>query len=94
MKKENFSRGDVAISLKGRDKNRFFVITDFDPENGIAMIVDGRIRKTARPKKKNAKHLKKLQSAVYTELAERINNGEPVSDRKVKAAIARSSQKI
>ena len=86
MKKEKFSRGDVAISLKGRDKNKFFIITDFDPENGIALITDGRIRKTARPKK--------IQSAVCTELAERIYNGEPVSDRKVKTAIARSSQKI
>lgn len=94
MKKEKFSRGDVAISLKGRDKNKFFIITDFDPENGIALITDGRIRKTARPKKKNAKHLKKIQSAVCIELAERIYNGEPASDRKVKTAIARSSQKI
>lgn len=94
MKRREFARGDLAISLKGRDKDRLFIIVDFDSEKEIAAITDGKIRKAARPKKKNAKHLKKIQSAVCIELAERIYNGEPVSDRKVKKEISRSSQKI
>ena len=49
--------GIAAISLKGRDKGRAFVVLcTLDAD--FVLIVDGSLRPIARPKKKRAKHLR------------------------------------
>lgn len=88
MKSENrlIARGDAALSLKGRDKDRLFLVVDV--RNGRAFVTDGSVRKTTALKAKNVKHLKVLRSGVLTELSERIRKGEPVADVKVRRALA------
>lgn len=92
MSKNAFSRGDTALSLKGRDKGNYFII--IDSENGFAWVADGKVRKATKPKKKNVKHLKKISSASFIEIAERINKGEPIADKKIKKAITALNEKI
>lgn len=88
--KQEFFCGDVVASIMGRDKGREYIVVSVT-EKGVA-IVDGRKHKTTKPKIKNAKHLIKLKSAEFIELAERIKRGEPVANEKVKSAIASLQQ--
>ena len=50
------ARGLIVCATAGRDKDRYFVITEAD--GGYAFIADGKTRKLERPKRKNAKHLR------------------------------------
>lgn len=47
--------GMIVKSLAGHDAGRFYVITKI--EKNRAYIVDGRLRKLEKPKKKNIVHL-------------------------------------
>ncbi|MBS6610248.1 MULTISPECIES: KOW domain-containing RNA-binding protein [Peptoniphilus] len=49
-------RGQVVRSKKGRDEGKVFVITEIIDENFL-YLVDGKLRKLDRPKKKKVKHL-------------------------------------
>ena len=51
-----FSVGDVVISLSGHDKNQPFIVVSID-KNGKFGIIDGRYRVKTNPKIKNPKHL-------------------------------------
>lgn len=49
-------RGQVVRSKKGRDEGKVFVITEIIDDDFL-FIVDGKLRKLDRPKKKKVKHL-------------------------------------
>ena len=57
--------GQIVKSTAGRDRERFFVVTQV--ENGRAMIADGKLRKLARPKLKNLAPL--APAKTYVEIA-------------------------
>jgi len=57
-------RGQVVISLTGRDKGRYMVV--LMPEDGFAYVADGKLRRIIQPKKKNSKHLA-LTKTVFEE---------------------------
>lgn len=48
--------GSVVKSLKGRDKEKYFVVIEIVDENYVR-IVDGKTRKISAPKLKKVKHL-------------------------------------
>ncbi|MBE6686342.1 MAG: hypothetical protein E7591_03830 [Ruminococcaceae bacterium] len=52
-------KGQLALSLAGRDKNRIFMIVQELDENYV-FIADGQLRKIDNPKRKKLKHLKLL----------------------------------
>lgn len=52
----NLERGQIVRSKKGRDEGKVFVITDVIDENYL-YLVDGKLRKLNRPKKKKVKHV-------------------------------------
>lgn len=54
--------GMVVKSLAGHDAGRFYVITKI--EKNRAYIVDGRLRKLEKPKKKNVVHLSRSNIIV------------------------------
>lgn len=74
--------GDVVKSLSGRDKDGFFLVVDV--KDGFAYIVNGKERKVDGLKKKNLKHLEKIEVTGYPEIAIKIQRGEPVGNQKVK----------
>jgi len=49
------SPGQIVISKMGRDKGKSMVVITVDGE--FAYLVDGKLRKLDRPKKKKAKHV-------------------------------------
>lgn len=62
--------GQIVLSKMGRDKNRFFVIFDIT-EDGYVYLVDGKLRKIKKPKKKKIKHIAPT-NFVSEEIKEKI----------------------
>lgn len=73
--------GDLVISLTGRDKGKLFLVVCV-AENYVK-IVDGKFHKLSKPKTKNYKHIKKVLSATFTDIAEKINQGQTVGNKRI-----------
>ena len=58
-------KGCVVKVKAGRDKDKFFVVVDFNDKE--AFICDGRRRKVSKPKKKNIRHLALTSTVVSPE---------------------------
>lgn len=50
-----YSKGQVVLSIAGRDKGTFLIILAI--EGDCAILVDGKARPINRPKKKKLKHI-------------------------------------
>ena len=55
-KQHEISRGDFVISLAGRDQGRIFIVADVCGD-GYVLLVDGKLRKVDKPKRKKLKHV-------------------------------------
>ena len=84
--------GDIVLSLKGRDKDKSFLVVDI--KQGKVLIVDGNTRKVDRPKVKNVKHVKQISTANAKNVAENIKNGQTVGNKRVYKLIMTEKQKI
>lgn len=51
-----FSPGQVVISKSGRDKGRWFLVTEL-LDDQFVHLVDGKLRRLAKPKRKKIIHL-------------------------------------
>ncbi len=51
----NVTKGNIVISLSGREKGNYFVVSKV--EGNYAFLVNGKTRTLTNPKKKNIKHL-------------------------------------
>ena len=49
-------RGDVVRSIAGHDKGSLMLVCEISGDD--VFVVDGRLRKLEKPKKKNRKHLR------------------------------------
>ena len=78
--------GTVAISLAGRDKGRYFVITEI-LEGGYVKIADGSLRKVDNAKKKKLKHLK-LKPVTIPTIKQKILEGEKLYDYDIRAHLS------
>ena len=58
----DFKKGDVVLSLAGRDKGSLLVVTG--EENGFVLVSDGRERPLERAKVKNPRHLEKTSASI------------------------------
>ena len=83
--------GDLVISTAGRDKGKIFLVTQVSGQ--FAYIVDGKLRKVLKPKKKNQKHLKKVLAVGLIDLSEKIQKGECVGNMRICRAIKTQTQK-
>lgn len=55
----NLSVGDLAVSLKGHDTGRLYVVIA-ELSSDFVLVADGKYRLTDNPKQKRRKHLKFL----------------------------------
>ena len=76
---------DIVQSLAGHDRGELFII--LRTEEGFACVADGRLRKGAKPKRKNVKHLA-FRASCTSPVAERILRGESVADSEIRKALA------
>lgn len=88
MVKDMAQLGQIVSSGAGRDKERFMVVFKV-LDNHAVEVVDGKLRKVERAKKKNAKHLV-YHSEILGELAERLSNGEKVTNAMIRKALENS----
>ena len=82
---ESITAGDVVLCFNGKDDGLYVVVKADDK---FVYLVNGKNRKVVNPKKKSLKHVKKVKSAVLIGLAEKIQNGSPVSDKRVRRSIS------
>lgn len=59
----NLSKGQIVISKAGRDRTKFFVVTEVVDEKHV-LIVNGKQRLISNPKKKRCIHLQKTNYII------------------------------
>ena len=75
----------IVLSLAGHDKGKlFFVLRE---EGEYVLLVDGKGRKLATPKRKRKKHIQSVGTRAHP-AAQWLHRGEAVSDRQLRAALA------
>ena len=81
--------GRIVQATAGRDKGQLFCVVGQDKDGNRLLLADGKRRKVARPKGKSAKHLSPLPGVSWDHPAiEKLKQGEPVSDRELRRALA------
>lgn len=83
--------GWVVRATAGRDKDGVFVIVGVDQGKARLLLADGKRRKIARPKAKKLGHVTALtdrQSMYDHPVIHSLRQGEPVSDRALRRALA------
>ena len=84
MKAKPTEPGRVVVSTQGHDAGRWYAVVSVLDERNL-LLVDGEIRKLAKPKKKQVKHLKALPLNV--QLEGRGESGGPVADSDIRKAL-------
>ena len=82
---EKFGVGTVCWALAGRDKGKYFVVSEV-LEGEYVHLADGRGRKLAKPKRKKRMHLRPC-GAVSEELRQALQQGDAL-DARVREALA------
>jgi hypothetical protein len=77
---------ELAVTEMPEDPEAYVIIGEAQP--GFVLVVDGRVRKLERPKKKNIRHLV-VHHVTDPELMARLASGEPVTDELIRRALKR-----
>lgn len=72
-------QGQVVRSLAGRDKDRYFLVFEVVDKTYV-LLVDGKLRKLAKPKKKKIQHVQILKQWVDLDQ-------EGLNDSKIRKAL-------
>lgn len=81
----NISMGQLVTSVAGRDQMQVYLVVGIK-NNKILLLVNGRERKMANPKKKNIRHVNVLKS-IAKGLAEKLQSGKKITDEEIRQAI-------
>ena len=77
--------GQLVVSTAGRDRGRFYLVLEETLENKV-YVVDGEIRKVAKPKRKNKKHLRPYPE-LSSEVTQKLKAGLKITDLDVRKAL-------
>ncbi len=77
--------GSIVYSRAGRDEGRYFMVTAILDHTYVS-IVDGSVRKLAKPKKKKIKHLKNT-GEVLDNIAGKILTSAKIYDAEIFSAL-------
>ena len=83
--------GWIVQADAGRDKGGIFCVVGVDQEQNRLLLADGKRRKVSHPKRKKLGHVSCLtdQSRMYDHpVVHSLKQGEPVSDRALRRALA------
>ena len=80
--------GDLVKSIAGRDRNEIFLVVDV--KDNFAFIVNGKARKVNSPKKKNIKHLERLNVTPLVGVIQKLHANQIVGNLSLKKAIKKS----
>lgn len=90
MQKE-INIGDVVKSTAGRDRNVIFLVVDVNDK--YVYVSDGKTRKIDSPKKKNIKHLERLNVTPLVGVIEKLHANKKVGNLSLKKIITQSVNK-
>lgn len=83
-------KSDIVVSLAGRDRGQYFIVTDVD--DAYIYVADGKGRKLEQPKRKSRKHIQfVLQND--SRVAEKIRNGDKVLNSELRRELAETAKK-
>lgn len=85
MKVSTPAVGGICQSTRGRDKDRFYIISEINAD-GTVCVVDGNFKKLETPKKKNVKHLRLLPEKAES-IGLKLCEGKQVYDSEVYSAL-------
>lgn len=88
--------GCVVRATAGRDKEGLFCVIGVDQELNMLLLADGKRRKVAKPKRKKLGHVETLtdsQQFFDQRVAEKLRQGEQVTNNDIRRAIAAFSAK-
>lgn len=77
--------GRICLSLCGRDKGKYFIITRIEDEHYV-YIADGVLRKIDKPKRKKLKHLE-LKSEMLESISEKLKTDKKIFDAELRSAL-------
>jgi ribosomal protein L14E/L6E/L27E len=81
---ETIDVGDLVLNLNGRDAGGYYLVLGAD--GAYLTLADGRSRKLEKPKRKKAKHVRRVfRSGDRT--AVKLRNGERVTNAELRRAI-------
>ncbi|MDW7671092.1 MAG: KOW domain-containing RNA-binding protein [Bacillota bacterium] len=90
MKQEPLQIGQIVRSIQGRDKGRCMVLIDvLDDE--YALLVDGRLRRLDKPKKKKRKHFVS-EGLVSEEIRQRITLEKKMNNALIRVELERLTE--
>ena len=78
--------GSVVYSRQGRDEGRVYLVIGAADKEGYVLVADGEVRTLAKPKKKNARHLR-YKGEDLPALAAKLTEGKQVFDSEIKSAL-------
>jgi hypothetical protein len=81
--------GMVVTSRAGRDTGEWYVVVGAAGED-MVLVADGRRRGTGHPKRKNVKHL--VVHGPAGALADRLREGQAVTDHELREVLASSTE--
>lgn len=77
--------GQVVVSLAGRDRGRAFIVLKVLDGRSV-LVADGVLRKSARPKMKNVRHLSD-RGGLDKKVARKLAAGMTVTDQDLREAL-------
>lgn len=77
--------GSIVFSKAGRDAGRFFIVTEIT-DDSFVKIVDGKLRRLAKPKTKKIRHLK-ATGEVNENIRQKLLEGKVVYDAEINSII-------
>ena len=77
--------GQVVFSKSGRDSGKFYAVVEVVDETRVR-VADGDLRRIAKAKVKNVKHLQS-NGDVLEKIAEKLGNGQQVFDAELYSAL-------
>ena len=80
MQETKIQLGSIVVSTQGRDKGESYVVVGFDKNK--VLVADGKHKLLAKPKSKNALHLR-ITNFVNSELLKKLENKQKVNDQMI-----------
>lgn len=80
-----FEPGRLVVSTSGRDRGMYYLVL-IGAEGNSVYVVDGKLRKVAKPKRKNEKHLRVCMQ-IASEINAKIRAGLKVTDLEIRRAL-------
>ena len=78
-------RAQIVRPRQGRDQGCLFCV--LDASDGVLLLADGKKRRVAAPKRKNAKHVEYVGAMDHPAI-ELVREGQPVRDRQLRQLLA------